>query len=135
MIFTFYSYKGGVGRSMALANVAQLFYQAGLKVLVMDWDLEAPGIERFFFEKPEEAERLLSRPGLMDMIQTYQQRLADPSHANGDSEFQALPNDTITPFISDIYSDPDSEGKLWLLSAGKRDGKYLDTYTSTSSFA
>ena len=131
MIFTFYSYKGGVGRSMALANVAQLFYQAGLKVLVMDWDLEAPGIERFFFEKPEEAERLLSRPGLMDMIQTYQQRLADPSHANGDSEFQALPNDTITPFISDIYSDPDSEGKLWLLSAGKRDGKYLDTYTST----
>jgi len=24
MIYTFYSYKGGVGRSMALANIAEL---------------------------------------------------------------------------------------------------------------
>lgn len=26
MIYTFYSYKGGVGRSMALANVAEWLY-------------------------------------------------------------------------------------------------------------
>lgn len=47
-IVTFYSYKGGVGRSMALANVAVLLARQGLKVLVVDWDLEAPGIERYF---------------------------------------------------------------------------------------
>lgn len=50
MIYTFYSYKGGVGRSMALANVAECFYLQGLKVLMIDWDLEAPGLESFFFE-------------------------------------------------------------------------------------
>jgi len=47
-VVTFYSYKGGVGRSMALANVAVLLAQRGHRVLVVDWDLEAPGIEKYF---------------------------------------------------------------------------------------
>lgn len=47
-IITFYSYKGGVGRSMALANIAILLARRGLKVLAVDWDLEAPGLERYF---------------------------------------------------------------------------------------
>jgi tetratricopeptide (TPR) repeat protein len=47
-VVTFYSYKGGVGRSMALANVAALLAQAGKRVLTVDWDLEAPGLERYF---------------------------------------------------------------------------------------
>ena len=47
-IITFYSYKGGVGRTMALANVAVLLAQRGLHVLAVDWDLEAPGLERYF---------------------------------------------------------------------------------------
>ncbi|HYE71696.1 MAG TPA: P-loop NTPase, partial [Blastocatellia bacterium] len=45
MIYTFYSYKGGVGRSMALANVAEWLYRQGLRVVIIDWDLEAPGLE------------------------------------------------------------------------------------------
>lgn len=47
-IVTFYSYKGGVGRSMALANIAFELSKRKFKVLVVDWDLEAPGIERYF---------------------------------------------------------------------------------------
>jgi MinD-like ATPase involved in chromosome partitioning or flagellar assembly len=47
MIYTFYSFKGSVGRSMALANIAELFYRRGLKVLMVDFDLEAPGLERY----------------------------------------------------------------------------------------
>lgn len=47
-IITFYSYKGGVGRSLALANVAVLMAKAGKKILVIDWDLEAPGLEEYF---------------------------------------------------------------------------------------
>jgi cellulose biosynthesis protein BcsQ len=48
VIVTFYSYKGGVGRSMGLANIAVLLAQRGQRVLVIDWDLEAPGVERYF---------------------------------------------------------------------------------------
>lgn len=47
-IVTFYSFKGGVGRSMALANVAVLLARKGARVLVIDWDLEAPGLEEYF---------------------------------------------------------------------------------------
>jgi len=39
----FYSYKGGVGRSLALANTAYELAQQGSKVLILDLDLEAPG--------------------------------------------------------------------------------------------
>src|SRR5687767_10456659 len=48
MIFTFYSFKGGVGRSMTLANVAAWLSKWGQRVLIVDWDLEAPGIEKYF---------------------------------------------------------------------------------------
>src|SRR5262245_49468046 len=47
-ILTFYSYKGGSGRSMALANVAWILAANGKRVLMIDWDLEAPGLHRYF---------------------------------------------------------------------------------------
>lgn len=49
-IVTFYSYKGGVGRTMAVANIAILLARRGLRILVVDWDLEAPGLHRYFAE-------------------------------------------------------------------------------------
>lgn len=39
----FYSYKGGVGRSMALVHCATELAFQGRRVLIVDWDLEAPG--------------------------------------------------------------------------------------------
>jgi predicted acylesterase/phospholipase RssA/MinD-like ATPase involved in chromosome partitioning or flagellar assembly len=78
MIYTFYSYKGGVGRSMALANVAQCFYQQGLRVLMIDWDLEAPGLESFFYQDAKGVERseeslnkVRSNLGLIDLLAAY----------------------------------------------------------------
>jgi len=69
-VVTFYSYKGGVGRTMALANVAWILATEGSRVLVVDWDLESPGLHRFyhpFLNDPE-----LSRTtGVVDLIQGY----------------------------------------------------------------
>ena len=68
-IVTFYSFKGGVGRSMALANVAALLSEWGRSVLVVDWDLEAPGIERFFSTISSDAlSRQKSTPGVLDLV-------------------------------------------------------------------
>ena len=44
-IITFYSYKGGTGRTMALANVGWILASSGKRVLLVDWDLEAPGLQ------------------------------------------------------------------------------------------
>ena len=46
-IVTFYSYKGGVGRTMALVNVAYQLAAAGKRVLAVDFDLEAPGLSSY----------------------------------------------------------------------------------------
>ena len=47
-VVTFYSYKGGVGRSFALANVAAILSEWGCRVLAVDWDIEAPGLSHYF---------------------------------------------------------------------------------------
>jgi cellulose biosynthesis protein BcsQ len=71
-VYTFYSYKGGVGRSMALANVAALLAKWGKSVLVVDWDLEAPGIERYFSLPSYRLSASRSTtPGLVDLIHAY----------------------------------------------------------------
>ena len=48
-IVTFYSYKGGVGRTTALATYASyLAIQKDKKVIILDCDFEAPGLINFF---------------------------------------------------------------------------------------
>ena len=45
---TFYSYKGGVGRSLALANIASRLSEYSRQVCLLDFDLEAPGLHYKF---------------------------------------------------------------------------------------
>ncbi|MBL8615343.1 MAG: hypothetical protein JNM72_07030 [Deltaproteobacteria bacterium] len=59
---TFYSYKGGVGRTALLANVAFLLASWGRKVLCLDWDLEAPGLKRYLAPGENDG------PGVLDII-------------------------------------------------------------------
>jgi cellulose biosynthesis protein BcsQ len=69
-VITFYSYKGGTGRTMALANTAWILAASGKKVLAVDWDLEAPGLDSFF--RPFLDSRKLDHcTGVIDMITEY----------------------------------------------------------------
>src|SRR6266567_4133279 len=66
-IITFYSYKGGTGRTMAISNVAWILASNGHRVLLIDWDLEAPGLHRYL--RPFLLDReLASTPGLIDYV-------------------------------------------------------------------
>jgi len=67
-ILTFYSYKGGVGRSMGLANVAALLSRWRRKVLIVDWDLEAPGIESYFENYAPISKIREQKPGVIDLV-------------------------------------------------------------------
>jgi MinD-like ATPase involved in chromosome partitioning or flagellar assembly len=74
-VFTFYSYKGGVGRSFALANIAVLLARWGSKVLCLDWDLEAPGLTDYFRD-------LLPAPaagGVVDLVDDFRADRFDPA--------------------------------------------------------
>ena len=71
-ILTFYSYNGGVGRTFALANVAVLLARWGYRVLCVDWDLEALGLDLYFTDKPGvELELELGGGGLATAIDDF----------------------------------------------------------------
>jgi tetratricopeptide (TPR) repeat protein len=84
-IITFYSFKGGVGRSMAVANVATILAQHGKKVLVLDFDFEAPGLHRYFLRpatsehksKIERFEPSRPRRGVIDFFKALRKRLRE----------------------------------------------------------
>ena len=119
-IYTFYSFKGGVGRSMSLANIAVLLAAQGKRVLVVDFDLEAPGLEHFFYEHdPGLAGRLAKRPGLIDLLRAKTRDWADAV-------------ETVQVKLDQLSFSKDTPqagvGKLDLLASG-RASRNADTYT------
>lgn len=67
---TFYSYKGGVGRTLLLANVAKYLCRFGQKVFALDFDLEAPGLH-YKLTPPESWKSLAGRPGVVDYVYSF----------------------------------------------------------------
>ncbi len=130
-VIAFYSYKGGTGRSMALANVACLLARRSSKskqprVLAIDWDLEAPGLHRFFepwIIKPGTMQdietHLASQGGLVDLIISASDELA----AAGKSE-EKLDTREILSSMIDEYIMPSRILNLDLMIAGKLDDEY-----------
>ncbi|HTS99477.1 MAG TPA: FxSxx-COOH system tetratricopeptide repeat protein [Streptosporangiaceae bacterium] len=140
-IVTFYSFKGGTGRTMALANVAWILAANGMRVLIADWDLESPGLYRFFqpFLDPNVSER----PGIIDFIRRYEWAAVKagihPDDLEGGNE-EAV--STVTALVDkhiDMVTDyaiplnwqfPD-EGALHFLSSGKQtNGDYQATLST-----
>lgn len=72
-VVTFYSYKGGVGRTMALLNAAVLLAKAGKRVLLVDFDLEAPGLTSF-----DMLACARTHIGVVDYVNKYRQTLESP---------------------------------------------------------
>ena len=113
MIITFYSYKGGVGRSMALANVADLLSRSGLHVLIVDFDLEAPGLEHFF---PIDHDQVQGHKGLLDLLLTFKYSMSTAS--SGTEERNAFRQ--LDDFLTTVYPSRDGVGGIDLLPAGRR---------------
>jgi cellulose biosynthesis protein BcsQ len=124
-IVTFYSYKGGTGRTMALANVAYLLAQtkARKKVLMVDWDLEAPGLHRYVldlmresFPNDDPAKEFDAQPGLVDLFQELNGLISEDSAQAASSVLNDIPLDR-------FISKTDIPG-LHLLKAGCFDAGY-----------
>lgn len=106
-VVTFYSYKGGVGRSMAAANAAWLLAsEYGKSVIVVDWDLEAPGLHRFFGIEDKEV-----APGLIDYLTSYRDALSQPDRKFSESDV------LIDEYLSNVDSFLNG-GSIRLMSAG-----------------
>ncbi len=69
---TFYSYKGGVGRSLLVANAAKYLSTLGKRVFALDLDLEAPGLH-YKFELGWDSPRSRSVPGVVDVLDYFRE--------------------------------------------------------------
>jgi len=67
---TFYSYKGGVGRSLLVANTAKYLSTLGKSVFAMDLDLDAPGLH-YKFELGADAVRSEAARGIVDILSGF----------------------------------------------------------------
>jgi len=115
MIITFYSYKGGVGRTQLVANLAAYFcYAKAKKVLLIDWDLEAPGLHHYFNLKTTEI-----NIGLIDLFLEYSKKIRK----------NELIEENELPFFSEKYilnltKSKRNAGKIDLIAAGNYNNNY-----------
>lgn len=116
-LIAFYSFKGGVGRTIHLA--AHLFallecskeLEEPIKVLVIDADLEAPGLT--YWDRVERQQPAVS---FIDFLETY--------------HYSSLPTDqTLSLFAKEIEKSPKHEGRstFYFLPACLNDEQLLDT--------
>ncbi|MEV4350739.1 FxSxx-COOH system tetratricopeptide repeat protein [Actinoplanes sp. NPDC049596] len=118
-VVTFYSYKGGTGRTMALANVAWILAANGKRVLAVDWDLESPGLHRFFtpFIDPGV---LAGTRGIIDMIREYEWSTTRGDNTTGWIERYAC----VQRHSFSLDWDFPAGGTLDFLSAGQQNHEY-----------
>ncbi len=135
MIYTFYSYKGGVGRSMAMANVGRWMAMQGLRVMLVDWDLEAPGIESFFFDG-DRLDSVRSSPGLIDMVLDYRERYPHIQRAADEVGATQAMDDALVPVSAHTVAvERHGPGTLALVPAGFRaEGRFQDYATAVQRF-
>ena len=120
-IITFYAYKGGTGRTMAMANVAWILASNGKRVLAVDWDLESPGLHKFFhpFLVPQSVR---ATPGVIEMINGYTAAAMRPEPDNKDWHLEyarVLPHAVSLEW--DSFPEP---GCLDFISAGRQNRDY-----------
>jgi MinD-like ATPase involved in chromosome partitioning or flagellar assembly/tetratricopeptide (TPR) repeat protein len=124
-IVTFYSYKGGTGRSMALANIAWILACNGKRVLTIDWDLEAPGLHRYFRPFLLDAE-LSASEGLIDLIDRYATAAIAPITAgmNPSPDWYLEYADFSDHVLGLDFDHFPPGGKIDLLPAGRQSDTY-----------
>jgi len=123
-IFTFYSYKGGTGRTMALANVAWILASRGKCVLVIDWDVEAPGLHRYFapfLSDPKFSET----DGLMEFLAQYVVSVTKelPDGTKPD-EIWYQPHADIKRYAEPLQWQFPDGGRIELVGAGRQNASY-----------
>lgn len=93
---TFYSYKGGVGRTMALVNTAVSLAELGHRVLVVDFDLEAPGLPSYQIFQDTKYDK-----GIVDYVTSYRA-------------------DGVAPDVAEfVVKCANTDKPIWLMPAGR----------------
>ncbi|MER5445853.1 FxSxx-COOH system tetratricopeptide repeat protein [Streptomyces sp. NPDC002764] len=123
-IISFYSFKGGAGRTMALANTAWIMASQGKSVLVIDWDLEAPDLHLYYGTFLPLSD-LTFADGVLDMFSAF----AGAAAAMGEAEdLRALhPDHTdVERYQVRLEHDFPNGGRLHYMGPGRMGDDYAN---------
>jgi hypothetical protein len=131
-VTTFYSYDSAPARSLALAHAAWLLAgraHAKTPVLMIDWDLEAPGLHHAFFQQdsfhqdaPGAGHR--APAGVLELFECCRDHLARPGRDAADDP-DALAARVLGALDWDDYIERiDDSRPLYLMRAGRFDDSY-----------
>lgn len=107
-VVTFYSFKGGMGRTTALAATALILAQQGKCVLAIDTDIEAPGLSTIFFDDH------VIQKGTVDFLVENQ---ADQAYTPNMREYLL--------YVDDPALTANMDGQIYIVPAGKMENLYL----------
>jgi len=102
----FYGFRGGAGRTVALAHVSLMLAQRGLRVAAVDFDLEAPGLHMALGAEPPSEGR-----GLVALLRRTLTAATDERVDVGEH--------------LQVVEPKEGTGKVLLLPAGRVSRKYL----------
>lgn len=109
---TFYSYKGGVGRTLSLVNTADILVNNDRRVVLIDFDLEAPGLDSYDF---------LGVPsGQKGVVEYFSEHLAT-GQAPDIKEYTCRPVSRTTKGRRPLLT---TKGELRVIPAGRKDDPY-----------
>ncbi|MFG2431939.1 FxSxx-COOH system tetratricopeptide repeat protein [Streptomyces sp. NPDC048590] len=130
-IVTFYSYKGGTGRTMALANTAWILAANGKRVLAVDWDLEAPGLHRFFHPFLDPA-TLGATTGVIDLITEFAWAATNPAQRADDwhRDYARIQPHAVSLSPEALGWEFPRGGTLDFVSAGRQNREYSATVST-----
>src|SRR5471030_152781 len=115
-VVTFYSYKGGTGRTMALSNIAVLLarqHNATTPVLMMDWDMEAPGLHHYFGSNDD-------GPGVLELFEACREQLLLRRKAGAAQGDEELAHEVLQAVGWEQYVCRADQGSpLYLMRAGR----------------
>lgn len=108
MFVSFYSYKGGVGRTQLLVNAASyLCYYKHKKVLLLEWDLEAPGLHYYFGKKNTD----ITQDGLIEILEKYM----NVAHRGAKIQKEELPFFTEENIVKELIVSKTKKGRVDLI--------------------
>jgi uncharacterized protein YjbI with pentapeptide repeats/cellulose biosynthesis protein BcsQ len=109
---------------MALANVAWILASNGKRVLVLDWDLEAPGLHRYFYPFLVDKE-LTDSDGVIDLIINFTVEATTPPETDvAVSEDWYRPYANILNYAAALNWDFGGSGILDFVPAGRQGRSY-----------
>jgi len=108
MIVSFYSYKGGVGRTQLLANIASyLCYYRHRKILLFEWDLEAPGLHFYFGKQNGD----IQSDGFIELLENYMNLMRQ----GGEHQLEDLPYFEEKHILKNLAVSKNGKGQIDLI--------------------